>query len=274
VTRSKLRRTKTPPSAIHIIDANDPRLRPYTALKDRQLAAEHGLFVCEGVYSVRRLMTSKYETASLLIAEHRLAEWSGEVPGDATIYTAPNDLLSQVVGYQFHQGVLACGVRPEEQPVLSLLPARTLVVLPEIRNAENLGLIIRAAHGLGADGLLLSNIGCDPFTRRVIRVSMGSVFGLPIVRSDDLAGDLKLLSDAHGMTLVAAVLDADSKPLHTFDRPADSSGVALVLGNEPDGLEQCWVDMCDYKVMIPMSAGVDSLNVAVAAGIVLHHLSR
>ncbi len=277
--RSKLRRTKTPRNVIHIADPDDPRLRPYTALKDRQLAAEAGLFICEGEHNVRRLLDSKYEAVSLLIAEHRLDAWECEAPdethaGGTTIYTAPNELLSEVVGFQFHLGVLACGVRPVAQPLLSLLPARTLVVLPEIRNAENLGLIARAAHGLGADGLLLSGIGCDPFTRRVIRVSMGSVFGLPIVRSDELADDLKLLRDAHGMSLIAAALDADSQPLYEFTRPAGSSGVALVLGNEPDGLGGDWVDLCDHKVTIPMSAGVDSLNVAVSAGIVLHHLSR
>ncbi len=257
-----------------ISDVDDARLRPYTALKDRQLAAELGLFVCEGEHTVRRLLASKYRVDSLLIAEHRLASWADEVPGGTTIYVAPNDLLSQVVGFSFHLGVLACGVRPDELAVDALLPARTLVVLPEIRNAENLGLIIRAAHGLGADGLLLSDIGCDPFTRRVIRVSMGSVFGLSIVRSRALADDLKYLRDTQGMVLVAATLDEDSQALATFERPAGpagSRGVALVLGNEPDGLERCWVDLCDHKVMIPMSAGVDSLNVAVAAGIFLNH---
>lgn len=274
VTRSKSRRTKTPPNAIRITDPDDPRLRPYTALKDRQLAAEAGLFICEGEHNVRRLLASKYETVSLLIAEHRFDALSPDVPDGTAVYTSPNDLLSDVVGFRFHLGVLACGRHPADQPVSSLLPARTLVVLPEIRNAENLGLIVRAAHGLGADGLLLSDIGCDPFARRVIRVSMGSVFGLPIVRSHKLADDLKLLRDTHGMSLVAAVLDADSQPLHTFDRPAGSNGVALILGNEPDGLEPHWVRMCDHKVTVPMSAGVDSLNVAVAAGIILHHLSR
>lgn len=259
---------------IHLNNADDPGLRPYTALKDRQLAAEMGLFVCEGEHNVRRLLASSFQVDSLLIAEHRWGDWSGSVPDGVTVYVAPNELLSGVVGFQFHLGVLACGVRPKGLTVDALLPARTLVVLPEIRNAENLGLITRAAHGLGADGLLLSDIGCDPFARRVIRVSMGSVFGLPIVRSKSLADDLRALRDPHGMSLIAAALAEDARPLRGFDRPAGSSGVAVVLGNEPDGLSADWVDMCDYKVSIPMSAGVDSLNVAVAAGIFLHHLGR
>ncbi len=273
-TRLKLRRTKTAGNVIPITDVNDPRLRPYTALKDRQLAAEAGLFVCEGEHNVRRLLASGFQTVSLLIAEHRLADWADAVPEETIVYVAPNELVSQVVGFAFHLGVLACGVRPAGGSVASLLLARTLVVLPEIRNAENLGLIARAAHGLGADGLLLSDIGCDPFARRVIRVSMGSVFGLPIVRSSTLAEDLRQLRDEQGMVLVAAALDEDAQPLRTFERPAGGGGVAVVLGNEPDGLDRRWVELCDHKVMIPMSAGVDSLNVAVAAGIVLYQLLR
>ena len=256
---------------IHLNNVDAPGLRPYTALKDRQLAAELGLFVCEGEHNVRRLLASSFQVDSLLIAEHRWGDWSGSVPDGATVYVAPNELLSSVVGFQFHLGVLACGVRPNSAGINSLLPAQTLVCLPEIRNAENLGLIARAAHGLGADGLLMSDIGCDPFARRVIRVSMGSVFGLPIVRSEALREDLKALRDTHGMSLIAATLDEDALPLKSFHRPGDASGVVVVLGNEPDGLEPHWVELCDYKVCIPMSAGVDSLNVAVAAGIFLHH---
>jgi len=271
-TRSKLRRINTSGRVIHLNNTDDPRLKPYTALKDRQLAAEMGLFVCEGEHNVRRLLASSFKVESLLIAEHRWDTWSESVPDGVDVYVASNELLSGVVGFQFHLGVLACGVRPDAAEVDSLLPAKTLVCLPEIRNAENLGLIARAAHGLGADGLLLSDIGCDPFTRRVIRVSMGSVFGLPIVRSEHLADDLKQLKESQNMALVAATIDGDPQPLTTYKRSEESSGVVVLLGNEPDGLGPHWVELCDHRVCIPMSAGVDSLNVAVAAGIFLHHL--
>jgi tRNA G18 (ribose-2'-O)-methylase SpoU len=259
-------------NVIPVTDVNDPRLRPYTALKDRQLAAEMGLFVCEGEHNVHRLLASKYTAHSLLVAEHRLAELSADLPENTPVYTASNDLLSRVVGFQFHLGVLACGVRPWDVSFETLLPARTLVVLPEVRHAENLGLVIRAAHALGADGLLLSDIGCDPFTRRVIRVSMGSVFGLPVVRSASLAEDLQRLRDSHGFTLIAAVSDTDATPVDQFIRQA-GGGVAVLLGNEPDGLDAGWIGLCDRKVTIPMAPGVDSLNLAVAAGIVLHQLA-
>jgi tRNA G18 (ribose-2'-O)-methylase SpoU len=163
-------------------------------------------------------------------------------------------------------------VRPAPAPVESLLPAQTLVVLPEVRNVENLGLIIRTAHGLGVDGLLLSGKGCDPYARRVIRVSVGSVFGLPIARSADLGADLCRLKDEHGFTLIAAVADADATPIHTFRRTGDQ-GVAVVFGNEPDGLSDVWAGLCNARVTIPMKPGVDSLNLAVAAGIILHRIT-
>ena len=275
-TPSKSRPTDTRP--IPITDLHDPRLRPYTALKDRQLATEAGLFICEGEHNVRRLLASKHKAVSLLVAEHRLDVFAKDIPSDTTVYTAPNELLSSVVGFDFHLGVLACGRRPEEASASSLMPASMLVVMPEIRNAENLGLIARAAHALGAGGMLLSDKGCDPFARRVIRVSMGSVLGLPIVRSPRLADDMRLLRDAHGMSMLALVCDEDAQPLTSYRRPAptqggSSAGVAVVLGNEPDGLAESWVELCGERVTIPMAVGVDSLNVAVAAGIVLHHLS-
>ena len=262
----------TPLNVIPVDEADDKRLRPYTALKERQLAAEAGLFICEGTHSVQRLLTCGIEVASVLVVEHRLGEVASMVPAGVPVYTASNDLLSHIVGYEFHQGMLACGVKPAPAPVESLLPARTLVVLPEVRNVENLGLIIRAAHGLGVDGLLLSEKGCDPFTRRVIRVSVGSVFGLPVSRSADLDADLGRLKNDHGFTLVAAVADTDAVPVNGFKR-SDDQGVAVVFGNEPDGLSDAWAGLCDTRVTIPMKPGVDSLNLAVAAGIILHQIT-
>ncbi len=257
-------------NVIELNDADDPRLRPYTALKDKQLATELGLFVCEGEHNVRRLFASGYQTHSVLIAKHRLDDLADAISQDIPVYSASNELLSRVVGFQFHLGVLACGVRPENDSVDAILPAKTLVVLPEVRHAENLGLVIRAAHGLGVDGLLLSDIGCDPFTRRVIRVSMGSVFGLPVVRSSDLKTDLATLNKSHGFELIAAVSEDDATPIDRFVRPP--GGVAVLFGNEPDGLGECWLALCEQRVTIPMRAEVDSLNLAVAAGIVMHRL--
>ncbi len=257
-------------NVIHVADVDDPQLRPYTALKDRQLASEMGLFICEGEHNVRRLLASTMQTHSILIAEHRLAELADAIPCDGPVYVVDNPMLSSIVGFEFHMGVLACGVRPVDRPLASLLPAQMLIVLPEVRIAENLGLLIRAAHALGVDGMLLSDVGCDPFTRRVIRVSMGSVFSLPIVRSDKLEDDLQCLRESHGFSLLASVSDADAIAIHDYARP--SGGVAVLFGNEPEGLDNRWVKLCDQRVTIPMVEGVDSLNLAIAAGIVMHRL--
>jgi tRNA G18 (ribose-2'-O)-methylase SpoU len=272
VTPSRSNPIDAPLNVIPVREVNDPRLRPYTALKDRRLAAELGLFICEGLHNVQRLLDSAIAVHSVLIAERRLAEVAGQVSSDIPIYTATNEMLSCVVGFDFHMGVLACGVRPAGVTVDSLLPARTLVVLPEVRHAENLGLIIRAAHALGVDGMLLSDIGCDPFARRVIRVSMGSVFALPVVRSASLKADLVRLKAEHGLALIAAVADRDAVPIDTYARPAER-GVAVLFGNEPEGLSDAWAGVCDTRVTVPITPGVDSLNLAVAAGIVLHRLA-
>lgn len=272
MTPSRSNPIDAPLNVQRVSDVSDPRLRPYTALKERIVAAELGLFVVEGEHNVRRLLASGFGVSSLLIAEHRLADLWDVMPADTPVYVADNALLSDVVGFQFHLGVLACGVRPARGRLDDLLPARTLVVLPEVRHAENLGLVIRAAHALGADGLLLSGIGCDPFTRRVIRVSMGSVFTLPVARSDDLKRDLQRLKRSDGFELIAAIVGDDAVPINEYKRPA-ASGVAVMFGNEPQGLPDAWAGLCDRRVTIPMSPGVDSLNLAVAAGIVLQRLA-
>ncbi len=261
-----------PLNVIELSDADDPRLKPYTALKERQLAAEMGLFICEGEHNVNRLLASAYRVHSVLIARHRLDALAELTLHGFPVYVADNEFLSRVVGFRYHLGVLACGVRPDKNTVDALLPAQTLIVLPEVRHVENLGLVIRAAHALGVDGLLMSDIGCDPFTRRVIRVSMGSVFSLPVARSADLLADLALLRETHGFELIAAVSEPGATPIDRFTRPADR-GVAVVFGNEPDGLSDAWVELCDWRVTIPMRPGVDSLNLAVAAGIILHRIT-
>lgn len=118
---------------------------------------------------------------------------------------------------------------------------------------------------------MLSDIGCDPFTRRVIRVSMGSVFSLPIARSPNLANDLTQLRDAHNFRLLAAVSDQAATPIDRMPRP--TTGTAVLFGNEPEGLGEPWLSLCDDRITIPMRDNVDSLNLAIAAGIVMHRLT-
>lgn len=260
-----------PRVAIESLD--DHRVQAYRDLKTSNLLRDGRLFIAEGTKLVERLLASDYRTESVLIAERREAEWLDKVPPDVPLYVVPQQLGERLTGFNFHVGVLACGVRkpsPSLDEILPLAAARlTVAVCPNCDNPENLGAIIRIGSALGIDALLLSRDGCcDPFSRRVLRVSMGAAFPLPIIESRDLTGDLKRLRDEWQLELIATVLEDAAESLAIAAKPPRC---ALLFGNEADGLSEHHVALCHRRVTIPMRRGVDSLNVAVAAGIVLHH---
>ena len=184
-------------ATIALDDLNDPRLAPYRDLKDRDLAREPGhRFIAESEHVVRRLLASDFEVDSLLLAERRVAEIGPLARTGTMVYTVPDAMIHNVVGYKFHSGVLACGRRKPPLPLASIVANHrplTLVVCPDLANNENLGALIRIAAGFGADAMLLGPHCCDPFYRLSIRVSMGTVFRMPIVRSTDWPTDLALL---------------------------------------------------------------------------------
>lgn len=261
----------------------DGRLEPYRRLKDREVAREGGRFIAEGWFIVQRLLASRFEIESVLVSRNRQEEVVSAVerqrPG-VPVYVVAEAELSRVVGYKFHLGVLACGRRPREE-LWSLEevagaeqgavdPGRTLVVAPQIINHENVGALARVSAALGADGMILGPESCDPFWRRAIRVSMGAVFFLPIRRCRDVPGVVRQLKEQWGYYFVAAVVDAAAAPVHQVERPADRP-VAILIGPEDKGLDKELIREADRCVTIPMHRGMDSLNVAVAAGIVLHH---
>lgn len=255
---------------------DDPRVAPYRALKDRELAREPGRrFIAEGEHVVRRLLESSYETESALVAARRAEEIAPLVPARVPVFVVPDRLIHEVIGFKFHSGVLACGKRgtPGQIGDLDLRSRQrlTLVICPEIANAENMGAMIRVTAAFGADALVLGERSCDPFWRQSIRVSMGTIFKLPLVRSDDLMRDLNRLRAEWGVELVATVLDGQAEPLSSAGRGAK---LGLLFGNEAQGLDQAIIDACDRRVTIPMRLGTDSLNVAVAAGIILYHFTQ
>ena len=264
---------RPPPQLVDSLD--DPRVAPYRNLKDRELARLGNRFIAEGELVVRRLLDSDYSTESVFLAMRRVAEIAPIVPPHVPVYAAPQEIVNGVLGYRFHSGVMAVGLRKPPVHILDLAShwpkQATLVVCPNTNNTENLGAMIRIAAGFGASVLLLGPESCDPFYRQSVRVSMGSAFRLPIAQSADLLTDLQTLRDRHGVQLIATALGDDSQPL-ALTRRADR--VALLFGNEAQGLPQDIVNICEQRVMIPMSLGTDSLNVAISAGIVLYHYTQ
>lgn len=225
---------------------------------------------------MRRLLASEYAVESVLISDRRheavLSEMAPEWAEQTEVLIIPQALAEDLVGYNFHAGVLACGRRFEPFTVAETLAVSrhsyTVVACPRITSPDNLGSILRISAALGIDAVLLGRGSCDPFSRRVLRVSMGAGFTLPIAESPTLLEDLSTARDESHWHLIAAAIDERSEPLAEAMRPPR---IVLVLGNEAEGLSDDWLAACDRQVMIPMASAVDSLNVAVAAGVMLHH---
>ncbi|HXU82090.1 MAG TPA: RNA methyltransferase [Polyangia bacterium] len=247
-----------------VTDPADSRLDDYRDLQDRRLNEEGSRFVAESELVVRELLQSGLRVHSVLLTAPRLSALE-EVLGEANVLVAPQEILDNVTGFHIHRGCLAIGERPAAAELPA--PARALVVLEDLVDVDNLGAMARNAAALGADAIVLSPRCADPFYRKAIRVSMGAVFRMPIVRAAVWPEDLRGLR-ASGFTLVAAVLDADAVPIERYAPPEK---FALVLGSEGPGLSEETKQLCDARVTIPMRAA-DSLNVATAGAVLLHHL--
>lgn len=253
---------------------DDPRLEPYRRLKERELARDGRRFIAEGQHLVRRLLDSDFPAESVLLSDRRADEFAHQVPAHVPVYILPDPLIHQVIGYRFHSGVIACGRRKPPVSLASLIPPQPaptrVVVCPEIANTENLGALVRISAAFGASAMILGPRSCDPFFRQSIRVSMGAVFRLPIFCSVDLSVDLAQLRREHAMRIFATVLDEKAAPLSAVKPPARS---ALIFGNEAQGLDAQWIKQSDQPITIPMMLGTDSLNVSVAAAVILYHFT-
>lgn len=261
---------------IDIDSLDDLRVAAYRNLKDRELAREGDRFIAEGEAVVRRMLASpRHPAESLLCASSRVGRIETVVPDGVPIYVAPDAVVNEIIGFRFHSGIMAVGVRPASSTLQDLFPpdrsAHTVLCCPNIANTDNLGALLRIAAGFGCSGVLLGEECCDPYYRQAVRVSMGAVFALPIVRSADIRRDLVSLQRAHECALWATVLDDDASALGSIARPRR---LCLLMGNEAQGLERDIVGLCDQRVTIPMRLGTDSLNVAVSAGVFLYELTR
>jgi tRNA G18 (ribose-2'-O)-methylase SpoU len=263
---------------VEVDDLDDKRLAPYRDLKQQGAAARAGLFITEGDKLTRRLLVSPLAVHSLLVGRSHLPRLADRLPAETPVYVVPDDAVERIIGFNFHRGVLGCGIRPRPQSVDDLLAPWatrlppgdwTLVVCAGIQDPENLGSILRTAGALGADGAVLAGGCADPYSRRVLRVSMGTVFRLPLAREADPAAVLERLAGGYDCQTWATVLDAEAEPLDTLARP---SRLAVLLGGEGHGLDAHLAANCQRRVTIPMQPGIDSLNVSVAAGIVLYHI--
>jgi tRNA G18 (ribose-2'-O)-methylase SpoU len=254
---------------------DDPRVALYRNLKDRELERRGRHFIAEGEHLVRRLLASTFTTQSVMVADRRAEEIAPIAPPGVPVYVVPQSLMNEIVGLKFHSGVLACGVRKPPQTLDDVVPKNksplTLAICPDVSNVENIGSIIRLCAGFGVDALILGERCHDPFWRQSVRVSMGTIFYLPLLHTDDLMRDLRRLREEWGVDLIATVLDDSAEPLSNATR---GEKIGLLFGGEAQGLTADEVAACSRRVTIKMHHGTDSLNVSVAAGIFLYHFTR
>ena len=258
---------------IALDDSRDERLRDYTDLRDVQLrqSVEHerGIYIAEGAKVIERAVAAGHEPKSLLLAP-RWTETLADVldATDAPAYLLDEKTIEKVTGFHVHRGALAAMHRPQERSVAEVLRgARRVLVAEDLVDHTNIGAIMRNVAALGFDAVLLSPRCADPLYRRSIKVAMGAVFTLPWARIDDWYGLPDLLRE-HGFTTYAMTLADDAVPIDAVE-PAERS--AIIVGSEGPGLSEHWQRASDHRVIIPMAAGIDSLNVAASTAIACWH---
>ena len=259
---------------IPIDDPDDPRIAPFRDVRERDLAGRHGGFIAEGEVVLSVLARSRLHRAhSLLIAEKRVEQLAPLIAAfgeEVAVYTAGQAVMDAIAGFPIHRGVLAFGERGAPRPAADLLasaaPDGLVVVLFGISNHDNIGGVFRNAAAFGAAAVLLDAACCDPLYRKAIRVSVGAALSLPFARLAPDEDPIALLR-AHGFAPLA--LSPDGRT--TVEGRARPARPAVLARRRGPGLPASILARAD-TIAIPMAGGFDSLNVATASGIVLHHL--
>lgn len=258
---------------IHVDDPADARLRDYVGLTDvvlRRLSEPaDGLYLAESAKVIARALEAGHRPRSVLLQQKWLDELAPLLDAhDIPVYLAEPALLEHLTGFVMHRGAIASMHRPPLLPVAEVVrDAHRVVVLEDIVDHTNVGAIFRAVAGLGADAVLITPRCADPFYRRSVRVSMGTVLQIPWTRLAEWPEGADQLHAA-GFELAALALDDTAVDLAAYARDAPER-IALLLGTEGDGLSAAALASADTVVTIPMSRGVDSLNVAAASAVAL-----
>jgi tRNA G18 (ribose-2'-O)-methylase SpoU len=266
------------PNIVEITDFSAPELDIFARKTENQLLnREHpdeGIFIAESPKVVERALDGGYEPVSVLVETRHIDGEAREIlarMGDVPIYTAPFEVLTQLTGFQLTRGVL-CAMRRKSLPSLAqaLSGATRIAVLENVMNPTNVGAIFRSAAALGMDAVLLTPGSSNPLYRRAIRVSMGTVFQVTwTFAPENWQQELKTM----GFATAALALREDTLSIRD-PRLAKEEKLALVLGTEGDGLADGTITNCDYTVKIPMTHGVDSLNVAAASAVAFFQLGN
>ena len=273
------------PNIIEITDFHAPELDPYARLTQNQLRnrlePEKGIFIAESPKVIDRALDAGYKPVSLLMERKQITGPAAGILsrcGDAPVYTADREMLAELTGFELTRGVLCAFRRPAPRPVEELCKnARRVAVLEGIVDSTNVGAIFRSAAALNMDAVLINPSCCDPLCRRAVRVSMGTVFQVPWGQLGETPADWpeKGMDILHSLGFKTAAMALSDRSVSVDDEQlAKEPKLAIVLGTEGDGLAAGTIASCDYTVKIPMSHGVDSLNVAAASAVAFWQLGK
>ena len=273
------------PNIIEITDFHAPELDPYARLTQNQLRnrlePEKGIFIAESPKVIDRALDAGYKPVSLLMERKQITGPAAGILsrcGDAPVYTADREMLAELTGFELTRGVLCAFRRPAPRPVEELCKnARRVAVLEGIVDSTNVGAIFRSAAALNMDAVLINPSCCDPLCRRAVRVSMGTVFQVPWGQLGETPADWpeKGMDILHSLGFKTAAMALSDRSVSIDDEQlAKEPKLAIVLGTEGDGLAADTIASCDYTVKIPMSHGVDSLNVAAASAVAFWQLGK
>jgi len=268
---------------MNIIPLSDPldcRLDPYRDMKREDVRRRGEWFIAEGKLVVQRLLASDYKTVSIL-AEPKRVDWVRSlVKPETPILVVSAELIQEVVGFNFHRGLLACGRRIAFESSQRLMdvtdPRQIALAAVAVNDLENLGSLIRTAAALGIDRVILNRQSVDPFCRRVLRVSMGAALKMRFYDWESPAQWLQENERNRVWFSIATTLSDDSIPMGQVTGHPDfaSRPKLIVMGNEGDGLPASIQAACTTRAQIPMALGIDSLNVSVAGAIAIYELIR
>ena len=247
------------------VDLSDPALEVFAERRDRILKSRKQIVV-DSPKVVTKLLESEHTVESILATEGFIEDHSSLLAQrkNLTVYQADRPVMESIVGHQLHHGVIALAQRPADKPLLNM--TGSVLVLNGVNKSENVGTIIRTADALGITNVIVEDQAVSPYSRRSIRVSMGSIFRMNVYHSQNLRDDLLLLKERE-YSLVGTGLYAECQAVGEV-RWHDPT--VLVIGSEGFGMAEEVKEICDLLIRIPIRQGVDSLNAAVAAGICMY----
>lgn len=261
-----------------ITEIEAPEIESYRTLKRPHQHKEQGVFIVEGDKVVKRFLESSLQAISILLIPEVFDIYRKvieEKPEKIKVYLASETLLKAIVGFRYHQGIMAVGKIPFSRSLNDILahskkPA-ILIAVDKLESAENTGVIVRNCAAGGVTALIVGPTSTDPYLRRAVRNSMGTLFKLPVIYSENLAMTLQVLRANYDFQVIAAHPRPDSEIISAIDFSRNS---CIILGNEGAGISTEILNICDFMAQIPMVPGIDSLNVACASAVILYEIMR